>query len=300
MAEHGDEGAFVPTESVEEFVRRAGAPAPDHHHGQGRRRHRRGDRRAHPAAGARRHRGRRRQRPLRRHPAARGRAARPRACTSSAPASPAARRARSTGRASCPADRPSRTRRWARCSSRSPRRSTARPAARTSGRTAPGTSSRWCTTASSTPTCSSSPRRTTCCATARACTPAQIAEIFPQWNEGDLESFLIEITAEVLGHVDAATGKPFVDVVADRAGQKGTGGWTVQIALDLGIPVSGIAASVFARSLSGQIEQRAAMQYRAGVADREHHAAGARGASSTTSAARCTPPRWSRTRRAST
>ncbi|MDT4987411.1 MAG: 6-phosphogluconate dehydrogenase, partial [Micromonosporaceae bacterium] len=80
--------------------------------------------------------------------------------------------------------------------------------------------------------------------------PAQIADVFRRWNTGRLDSYLIEITAEVLAHVDAATGKPFVDVVVDQAEQKGTGRWTVQIALDLGVPVSGIAEAVFARSLS--------------------------------------------------
>lgn len=60
----------------------------------------------------------------------------------------------------------------------------------------------------------------------------------------------------MLAHTDAATGKPFVDIVADQAEQKGTGRWTVQIALDLGVPVSGIAEAVFARSLSGHAELR--------------------------------------------
>src|SRR3954451_13358103 len=87
-------------------------------------------------------------------------------------------------------------------------------------------------------------------------TPAELAEIFREWNSGDLESFLIEITVEVLGHIDAATGKPFVDVVVDQAEQKGTGRWTVQSALELGVPVTGIAEAVFARSLSGHPEQR--------------------------------------------
>ena len=89
-------------------------------------------------------------------------------------------------------------------------------------------------------------------------TPGEIAGIFRTWNEGRLESYLIEITAEVLTHTDAATGKPFVDVVADRAEQKGTGRWTVQTALGLGVPVPGIAEAVFARSLSGHTELRAA------------------------------------------
>ena len=90
--------------------------------------------------------------------------------------------------------------------------------------------------------------------------PAEIAEIFRGWNEGRLDSYLIEITAEVLAHTDGATGKPFVDVVVDEAEQKGTGRWTVQIALDLGVPVSGIAEAVFARSLSGGADLRAAAQ----------------------------------------
>jgi 6-phosphogluconate dehydrogenase len=88
--------------------------------------------------------------------------------------------------------------------------------------------------------------------------PAQIAEVFRGWNTGRLESYLIEITAEVLAHTDAATGMPFVDLVVDQAEQKGTGRWTVQIALDLGVPVSGIAEAVFSRSLSGSADLRAA------------------------------------------
>ncbi|MBB5158495.1 NADP-dependent phosphogluconate dehydrogenase [Saccharopolyspora phatthalungensis] len=94
--------------------------------------------------------------------------------------------------------------------------------------------------------------------------PAQIAEIFRTWNTGRLDSYLIEITAEVLSHIDAATGKPFVDVVQDQAEQKGTGRWTVQIALELGVPVSGIAEAVFARSLSGHTALREASRGLAG------------------------------------
>src|SRR5215472_3142160 len=88
--------------------------------------------------------------------------------------------------------------------------------------------------------------------------PAELAAIFKSWNEGDLESFLIEITADVLAHTDAETGGPFIDVVLDQAEQKGTGRWTVQSALDLGIPITGIAEATFARSLSGHADQRAA------------------------------------------
>jgi 6-phosphogluconate dehydrogenase len=84
----------------------------------------------------------------------------------------------------------------------------------------------------------------------------EIGQIFQTWNEGDLESFLIEITAEVLGHTDAETGKPFVDIVLDQAEQKGTGRWTVQNALDLGVPITGIAEATMARALSGSVPQR--------------------------------------------
>jgi 6-phosphogluconate dehydrogenase len=87
-------------------------------------------------------------------------------------------------------------------------------------------------------------------------TPGELADVFRDWNRGDLESFLIEITADVLAHVDDATGQPFIDVVLDQAEQKGTGRWTVQSALDLGIPITGIAEATFARSLSGHAEQR--------------------------------------------
>jgi 6-phosphogluconate dehydrogenase len=86
--------------------------------------------------------------------------------------------------------------------------------------------------------------------------PAELADVFRSWNGGDLESFLIEITAEVLGQQDAATGRPFIDIVLDEAEQKGTGRWTVQSALDLGVPITGIAEATFARSLSGHAEQR--------------------------------------------
>ncbi len=86
----------------------------------------------------------------------------------------------------------------------------------------------------------------------------QIAEVFTEWNSGDLDSFLVEITAEVLQQIDAKTGKPLVDVILDEAEQKGTGRWTVKSALDLGVPVTGIAEAVFARALSGSVAQRQA------------------------------------------
>ncbi|MGV8872927.1 MAG: NADP-dependent phosphogluconate dehydrogenase [Rhodococcus sp. (in: high G+C Gram-positive bacteria)] len=88
--------------------------------------------------------------------------------------------------------------------------------------------------------------------------PAQVADVFTEWNNGDLESYLVEITAEVLRQVDAKTGQPLVDVIVDAAEQKGTGRWTVKAALDLGVPVTGIAEAVFARALSGSRAQRKA------------------------------------------
>lgn len=97
-------------------------------------------------------------------------------------------------------------------------------------------------------------------------TPAEISEVFKQWNSTELESYLVEITAEVLAQVDPATGKPLVDIIVDQAGQKGTGTWTVQAALSLGTPVSAIAEAVFARGLSSQPAQRiAAEPLRGGV-----------------------------------
>ena len=89
-------------------------------------------------------------------------------------------------------------------------------------------------------------------------TPAEIADIFREWNKGDLDSYLVEITAEVLSQADEKTGKPLVDVIVDAAGQKGTGRWTVKAALDLGIPVTGIGEAVVARALSSSLAQREA------------------------------------------
>ncbi|AXG13943.1 NADP-dependent phosphogluconate dehydrogenase [Intrasporangium calvum] len=87
--------------------------------------------------------------------------------------------------------------------------------------------------------------------TAAGLTAPEAADVFREWNTGELDSFLIEITAEVLDQVDAATGRPLVELIVDAAEQKGTGRWTVQTALELGVPVSTIAESVFARSASG-------------------------------------------------
>ncbi len=90
--------------------------------------------------------------------------------------------------------------------------------------------------------------------------PAAIAEVFQEWNKGALESYLIEITAEVLQQVDEKTGKPLVDIIVDEAGSKGTGVWTVQNSVGLGVPVGGIAEAVFARAVSSKPDQRKAVQ----------------------------------------
>ena len=89
---------------------------------------------------------------------------------------------------------------------------------------------------------------------------AEIGKVFEEWNKGELDSYLIEITADVLQHVDPRTGKAFVDVVLDRASQKGTGAWTVQNAAEVGVPTTGIAEATFARSLSGSVPERQAGQ----------------------------------------
>ena len=85
----------------------------------------------------------------------------------------------------------------------------------------------------------------------------RIAEVFESWKAGDLDSYLIEITAAVLRKRDAATGKPLVDVILDEAEQKGTGRWTAQSALELGVPITAITEAVFARSLSARRAERA-------------------------------------------
>jgi 6-phosphogluconate dehydrogenase len=88
--------------------------------------------------------------------------------------------------------------------------------------------------------------------------PAEMADIFDEWNLGDLESYLIEITAKILRVKDPETGRPLVDLVLDKAGQKGTGKWTSQLALDLGIPIPTIDAAITARVLSSQKDARVA------------------------------------------
>jgi len=84
----------------------------------------------------------------------------------------------------------------------------------------------------------------------------QMVQIFEQWNQGELESYLIEITAKILRVRDPETGKPLVDLVADKAGQKGTGKWTSHVAQDLGIAIPTIEAALTARNISARKEER--------------------------------------------
>ncbi|MFJ2044053.1 MULTISPECIES: NADP-dependent phosphogluconate dehydrogenase [Paenibacillus] len=86
----------------------------------------------------------------------------------------------------------------------------------------------------------------------------ELHAIFSEWNQGELDSYLIEITADIFSKYDPETGKPMVDVILDAAGQKGTGKWTSQSALDLGVPLSMITESVFSRFLSAMKDERVA------------------------------------------
>lgn len=88
--------------------------------------------------------------------------------------------------------------------------------------------------------------------------PDEMSAIFAEWNKGELDSFLIEITSNILKTRDPDTGRPFVDVILDKAGQKGTGAWTGQSALEFGVPAPTLAEAVFARSLSAQKDNRVA------------------------------------------
>jgi 6-phosphogluconate dehydrogenase len=84
----------------------------------------------------------------------------------------------------------------------------------------------------------------------------ELYQIFARWNTGELDSYLIEITRDILSVVDPETGNALVDMILDKAGQKGTGKWTGQLALDLGVPTTLITEAVFARCLSAQKEKR--------------------------------------------
>jgi 6-phosphogluconate dehydrogenase len=94
--------------------------------------------------------------------------------------------------------------------------------------------------------------------TAAGATAPQLAEIYRRWNEGELNSYLIEITSKVFGYTDPATKRPLVDLILDQAGQKGTGKWTTQDAADLGVPIPNIDAALWARNISAYKAERVA------------------------------------------
>ncbi len=86
----------------------------------------------------------------------------------------------------------------------------------------------------------------------------EMQPVFDKWNKGELDSYLIEITRDILGKKDDETGKSMLDVILDTAGQKGTGKWTSQAALDVGCPAPTVAEAVFARAMSAIKEERVA------------------------------------------
>ncbi len=90
--------------------------------------------------------------------------------------------------------------------------------------------------------------------------PPELSKVFGEWNKGKLDSYLIEITSEIFGFTDPETKQPLVNVILDKAGQKGTGKWTVDCATEHGIPLTLIAEAVFARCLSAQKTQRVAAE----------------------------------------
>src|SRR6266699_4667588 len=87
---------------------------------------------------------------------------------------------------------------------------------------------------------------------------AQLADIFEEWNKGELESYLIEITSLIFRKIDLETGQPLVDIILDKAGQKGTGIWTLQAAIKQSVVISTINAAVEARVISSRKEERVA------------------------------------------
>jgi len=104
---------------------------------------------------------------------------------------------------------------------------------------------------------------------------ADMAKVFSEWNAGELDSFLVEITADILKQKDPITGKDFVDIVLDAAGQKGTGKWTTESALDLGSPSPTLAEAVFARNMSAVKDERVAASKILKGPGKHHHDTGA-------------------------
>ena len=125
----------------------------------------------------------------------------------------------------------------------------------------------------------------------------EMHEVFAEWNKGELDSYLIEITSEIFAKKDE-DGAPLVDKILDTAGQKGTGKWTVHQRAGPGMPVTLIGEAVFARCLSAMKDERVAASQRPAAARRARSSGDRDGRSSRTCARRCTAPRSSPTPRA--
>jgi len=97
---------------------------------------------------------------------------------------------------------------------------------------------------------------------------AEMARVFAEWNQGELESYLIEITAKILSVSDPETGQPLVDLVKDQAGQKGTGRWTSELALELGVPIPTIDAAIASRTISALKDERSVASQKLGARTR--------------------------------
>jgi len=121
---------------------------------------------------------------------------------------------------------------------------------------------------------------------------ADMSATFAGWNKGDLDSYLIEITADILSRKDPDTGQPIVEVILDRAGQKGTGKWTSESALDLGVAAPTIAEAVFARCISAAKTERVAASKV--LRGRRENTQATHARSSMPSTTRCTRPRSAR------
>ena len=107
-------------------------------------------------------------------------------------------------------------------------------------------------------TCSSSRKPTSVLKNTLGMGYDKMSGLFARWDKGDLDSFLIEITANILDRSDPETGQPMVEVILDRAAQKGTGKWTIQSSLDLGVAAPTVAEAVFARTISSMKAERVA------------------------------------------
>ena len=124
-------------------------------------------------------------------------------------------------------------------------------------------------------------------------TAPEIGSVFAQWNETELQSYLVEITATVLRYTDPETQQPLVDLILDTSGQKGTGRWTSQDALDLGVPIPTIDAAVWSRNISARKDERVQAAQVLGEPSEQRNGGGWRLTSRSRSGRRSTRPRSS-------